>query len=134
MVGEEAKVLLQFLINSLGLSISLGVISGGEGRVDSKEFIKRLRKVGRELGTSIGYNLLGKAMVAPNVITEQSCSSFCREIVTGGDEVCSFCESVDDDKDGGVTMRGRKLSDEISSDLFPWGRRRGNGVQSTSWF
>src|ERR1700674_2206809 len=55
-VYEEAKVLFDFLIHTLGLSVGLGVICGRGVHFDSNETIKILHELVNKLWSSIADN------------------------------------------------------------------------------
>ena len=66
-VTEDMYVLFQDLINSFGLSITLGVIGCGSISFDIAEFKEVLGKLGNKLRTTVGHNILGEAVVLENM-------------------------------------------------------------------
>ena len=77
LIDEYPKVLLQFLIDLLRLSITLWVIGCG-GRYLNPEYTVQLpSEFCYELRTSVGDYLAGYAMEFPNMLDEQSGHTCC---------------------------------------------------------
>src|SRR5882762_6353235 len=68
------KILLQFLVNMFGLTISLGVISHAHGLLDIEEFAEFSGEGRGELRTAIGDEFLRKAKAFPDVVMIEGCS------------------------------------------------------------
>ena len=66
-VGDASKFCLHLLIGTLGLSVGLGVKSGGEAGCGTKSLTERTPNLGGELGTSVGHYVRWDAMQAENV-------------------------------------------------------------------
>ena len=67
-VDEDAKVLFEPLIRSLGLAVSLGVIGGAYVLFDVEEATKFLWEVGREAGIVVRDDSAGSAVMRENVL------------------------------------------------------------------
>src|SRR5882762_1554757 len=63
------KILFQFLVNTFGLTISLGVISCAHGLLDIEEFAEFSGEGGGELRATIGDKILREAEALPDIIT-----------------------------------------------------------------
>ena len=59
LINKEAEELLQFLIHSFHLSISLGVVRGSSCQLNSKKSVQVLCKLHYKLGASVQYYSLG---------------------------------------------------------------------------
>ena len=117
MVDEDAEILFEPLIRSLGLAIRLGVISGADILFDIENAAKFLWEVRREAGISVCDDLAGGAIMWENMLNI--------EVGDGGGGGRFMAR----DKDGGlrtVVIRDgedaveaigeRKLDDEIHGD------------------
>ena len=94
LIDEYPKVLLQFLIDLLRLSIPLWVIGCG-GRYLNPEYVVQLpSKLCYELRTLVGDYLVGYAMEFPNVLDEQSDRACCRQSGECRYEMGSFGKGV----------------------------------------
>ena len=74
---EDTKVSFDFLISSLGLSISLRVVRGGESNVvfeDSGEFLGKRRG---ELGSSIRNEGVMKSEAFEYMVKKELCNTVC---------------------------------------------------------
>ena len=79
LIDEYPKVLLQFLIDLLHLSVTLWVIGRG-GRYLNPEYTVQLpSEFCYELQTSVGDYLVGYAMEFPNMLDEQPDCTCCRQ-------------------------------------------------------
>jgi hypothetical protein len=72
MVNVQMKILFQFLIDSLSLSINLEVISSGQGCLHSKQLVQSMGELSHELSSSVRDYFLSPSMVLPHVILEKS--------------------------------------------------------------
>src|SRR5277367_2769699 len=61
LINKDSKVLLQFLIDSLRLSVTLRVVSGGSRQFNCKESVKFPGKFRYELRSTIGNDFLREA-------------------------------------------------------------------------
>ena len=59
LINKETEELLQFLINSFRLSISLGVVRSSSCQLNSEKSVQVLCKLRYELGASVRYYSLG---------------------------------------------------------------------------
>ncbi len=132
-VDEELQVLLQFLVNSLGLSIGLGVVGCGRGYLNTQELEQLLHECSNELRTSIGDDLPQKAMKLPDVSKVQiGIPSRC----SGSDhfdEVSPLTDRVDHYHHRIITTRLRELDNEVNTDDVPTLLRNWKGLQFSDW-
>ena len=70
-VAVDPKVLLECLVGTLGLTISLGVITGGEMQAHVQSFTKRSEEVGYKLRALIGGDVGGDSMFGEDMEEEQ---------------------------------------------------------------
>jgi hypothetical protein len=68
LVDEETEILLQLLIDSLRLSVSLGMISRGSRQFDSEEPVQLPSELGNELGATVRQHLFREAMMPPDML------------------------------------------------------------------
>ena len=59
LINKETEELLQFLINSFRLSVSLGVVCSSSCQLNSEKSVQLLWKLRYKLGTSVRYYSLG---------------------------------------------------------------------------
>ena len=79
LIDEYLKVLLQFLIDPLHLSIPLWVIGCGGRYLNPKYVVQFPSELCYELQTSVGDYLVAYAVEFPNVLDEQSGHACCRQ-------------------------------------------------------
>ena len=79
LIDEYLKVLLQFLIDPLHLSITLWVIGCGGRYLNPEYTVQFPSEFCYELWTSVGDYLAGYAMEFPNMLDEQSGCTCCRQ-------------------------------------------------------
>ena len=79
LIDEYPKVLLQFLIDPLRLSIPLRVIGCGGRYLNPEYAVQFLSELCYELWTLVRDYLAGYAMEFPNVLDEQSGRACCRQ-------------------------------------------------------
>ena len=79
LIDEYPKVLLQFLIDPLRLSITLWVIGCGGRYLNPKYMVQLPSELCYELRTLVGDYLVGYAMEFPNMLDEQSGRTCCRQ-------------------------------------------------------
>ena len=117
--NEDPQVLLQFLIDSFCLSISLRVVGSGHCGFDPKQSVQLLHKGSDKLRSMIGHNLLREAMELPDVLeVEVGCSCSC----DGGEcfgEVGSLAYGVDCHHDSVISTQFWELGDEVHADGVP---------------
>jgi hypothetical protein len=74
-VEKYSEVGLYFLVNSLGLSVHLGVVGHRRGQLDPKE-VRELSQEARDEGTPpVAEDLLREAMMLPDVFEEKPCDT-----------------------------------------------------------
>ena len=94
LIDEYPKVLLQFLIDPLRLSITLWVIGCGGRYLNPEYTVEFPSEFCYELWTSVGDYLAGYAMEFPNMLDEQSGCTCCRQSGECRYEMGSFGEGV----------------------------------------
>ena len=99
LIGEQPDILLQFLVDLLRLSVSLGVVSGGSSKFHSDEPVEFPHELCYELRTMIRYNLSGQAVMLPDVLERELGSSGCGEGHDSQNEMSSFSDGVDSNHD-----------------------------------
>src|SRR5277367_3507324 len=87
LVGKEMQVLLEFLVHSFRLTISLWMISCGRRHLHPQQAIQLRREVCHELWPTIRNYTTGEAMVAPYMTIEEVSGTFSSDGRMGGDEV-----------------------------------------------
>ena len=75
LINKKPQVLLQFLIDSFCLSISLGMVCGSGSQLNSKESVQFLCEFRHKLGSPIGHNSPRQSMVFPYVLKVELGSS-----------------------------------------------------------
>src|SRR6266487_1327261 len=73
-------MLLDFLVHSFSLTISLGVESSGWGAFDPNKTIEFFHESGYKLGASVRDNFVLKTMEAEDMISEETGRAFCRKV------------------------------------------------------
>ena len=125
-LAEDPEVDLNFLVDSFSLTISLRVVSGGQGKGVSKELSKFSCKEGCELGTPIRDNLVIESKPGVYLVIKEGgdiCSSggFC-----SGGENYPLCKAMVYHDQYRVKPRGGgKIGDEVTRDLLEGSRSRG---------
>ena len=69
-IAIDSNVLFQGLICLLGLSVSFGVITGGEMELHIQSCSERSEEVGYKLGASVGSNVRRNTMFRENMHNE----------------------------------------------------------------
>ena len=75
--AEDTKVGFDFLIGSLGLSISLRVVRGGESNVVFEDSGKFLGKRRGELGSSVRNESVVKSEAFEYMVKKELCNTIC---------------------------------------------------------
>ena len=94
LIDKYPKVLLQFLIDPLHLSIPLWVIGHGGHYLNPKHTVQFPSELCYELRSSVGDYFAGYAMEFPNVLDKQSGHACCRQSGECRYEVGSFGKGV----------------------------------------
>ena len=94
LIDEYLKVLLQFLIDPLRLSVPLWVIGCGGRYLNPEYAVQLLSELCYELRTSVRDYLAGYAVEFPNVLDEQSDRACCRQSGECRYEMGSFGKGV----------------------------------------
>ena len=89
-IAKYPQVLFQGLIGSFSLSVTFGVVSGGEVELHVKCFSEGVEKLGNELGTSVGGYMFGDAMLREDMHDEYGCKVFRRTVNCSRDENTLF--------------------------------------------
>jgi hypothetical protein len=119
--------LLEYLVEALGLAISLGVICCQEIKFDVKVLCERLPEVGDEERTVIRDDVHWGAMFHDNPSNDEVSKTFGGEHHNGGNEEAHLCKLIHNDEDG-VGGRGEgETSDEVHRDGVP--RMLGDGEE-----
>ena len=67
--------LLNLLVDTFRLTISLWVVSSGDISSNTKEFVQFRHKLGCECGTLVADDNLWKTMVLPDIVSEEVCDA-----------------------------------------------------------
>ena len=70
-VAIDSEVLFECLVGTFSLSISFGMISGGEVKADTEEFAKSLEEVVNKFGAPIGSDMGGDSMLGKDMSDEE---------------------------------------------------------------
>ena len=79
MVYKKSKVLFDFLIDMLSLSIGLGIICHRQVSDNSCELVKILHELSCELGTAITDDLSRESMLTPHMVSVNMSGSLSRQ-------------------------------------------------------
>ncbi len=138
MIHKDAEILLDFLIDSLCLSISLWVEGHGGVWSDVEHSIEFFHELGDKLWATVRYDYLGHAIAHVYMISEDSGPSFSREFDVTGDGNDGLRESVNNHEQRIVTVRVGKASDHVDRDVSPeafrdciWVERCSLGLHAT---
>ena len=117
--AKYLKVSLDFLIGSFNLSISLGVIGGGEVDIILKDPSKFSSKGQGKLGTMIRDNGVIKSKVFKCVVEKELSNSIRINSFGARSQYYPLCKAmVDHDHEGVITMRKGKVGDEVDRKLL----------------
>ena len=107
------EIFLQHLVSVFQLTISLGIITGGEVDLDTKQGGERSEELQGELRTVIASDMEGNAVFGENMVQEQSGNLRGIHLVVSWyhDELLAC--TVNDIEDRSVTMGWQKLLDQI---------------------
>ena len=89
-IAKYPQVLFQGLIGPFGLSVTFGVVSGGEVELHVKCFSEGAEKSGNERRTSVGGYMFGNAMLREDMHDEYGCKVFGRTVNCSRDENALF--------------------------------------------
>ncbi len=99
-VDKDVEILFNLLVDSLCLSISLGVEHSGGVRHDVKHPIEFLHELGDKLGSLVGDHGHGHAMSCVDVVSKDSGPSFGGEFSVASDRDDGFRKLVDNHQEG----------------------------------
>ena len=120
-VAEGAQVLLEDLVDALGLAVGLRVERRRHVGLYIEEGKEMAPEVGREQLIAVGHNVGGKAVEAMHILEEELGNVGSVGCGLGRGEMGHFGEAIDGDKDGIMVGRRRWQSDnEIHGDRLPW--------------
>lgn len=102
LLGEEAEILLNFLIHMLSLSICPRVVCGRKLAINTEFLVQGFDEPRCELRSSIADDALREAMKSEHVVNVEVCNTFSVDLVCGESKVCLFCVQVDVRSDGCV--------------------------------
>ena len=66
-IHKESDILFEFLVNTLSLAISLGMVRCGGCQLDAQQAVELPCEVSHKLGPSIGKNIVRKTMQLPDI-------------------------------------------------------------------
>ena len=133
LIDKEPEVLLQLLVDTFGLAISLGMVGGSGSQFNPEHPVKFSGELGHELGAPVRDYLARQAVVFPDILKKQSGRPGGCYGGEGGDEVGSFGDRVHYHHHGIVTGRLRQLDYEVYADSIPWSFRDWKGVKLSNW-
>ena len=116
------EILLQFLVNTFSLTISLGVISCAHGLLDIEEFAEFGGEGGGELRTAIGDEFSRKAEALPDVIMIEGCGLISSNGCGAGGKYRGFSDiMVNKNHNGVIALRYGEFDNEVHGDHGEWG-------------
>ena len=133
LVDKETKVLLQFLVYPLCLTIPLWVVSCGSRQFNSENSIEFPSEFRNELGASIGHYLPRQPMVPPDVLEEEPCGSSCSNSGECRGKVSSLSDRVHYHHYRVMTRRLREFHYEVHTDCLPGCGRYRERVEFSDW-
>ena len=89
-IAKYPQVLFQGLIGPFGLSVTFGMVSGGEVELHVKCFSEGVEKSGNKLRTSVGGYMFGNAMLREDMHDKYGCKVFGRTVNCSRDEDALF--------------------------------------------
>ena len=119
LVDEQSEILFDFLVLSFDLTVTFGVISGGESDDDTEAFEQGGHESGSKLGSSVGEDLFRKSVKAEYFAVVQVGCAFRCQIGLAEGEVCLSREVIDIGCNSIVAVRRGKLGDEIDANMLP---------------
>ena len=123
LVDKETKVLLQFLVYPLCLTIPLRVVSCGSRQFNSEDSIEFPSEFRNELGAPIGHYLPRQPMVPPDVLEEEPCGSGCSNSGECRGKMSSLGDRVHYHHYRVVTRRLGEFHYKVHADCLPGCRR-----------
>jgi hypothetical protein len=75
LVDEDAKILLQLLVDSFGLDVGLQVICNRSCNSDRQQAVQLTSELSKELDTSVRNHISRQSMQLPHMVQEESCCS-----------------------------------------------------------
>ena len=102
-IDKYTEILFNFLIDSFGLSIGLGVIGCGDVGFNTGHRVEVPHELGCKLGASITDGFSGESEFGPDMIVIDVCSTKCREFHISWKSNNVFGEPINDDYDGVVS-------------------------------
>lgn len=94
LVDEDLEVLLQLLVDSFSLAITLWVVGSGGGELNPKHSVEFPSEFGYKLWSAVRYDLARESMVFPDMLKEEASSSSSRDSGERGYEVGSLGDRV----------------------------------------
>ena len=89
-IDKQVQVLLQFLVDSLGLDVAPWVVSGGCCKLDSEKAVKLASELSDKLGSIVRHDLLWEAVQLPYMSEVESCCSKGGHCCVGQNEMGSL--------------------------------------------
>ena len=126
---EAARV-----VSTLRLTISLRVVGRRSCNFDPKDAIQFAHEVSDELRSVIRYDSAREPVELPDMIQEESSSSFGQDDGVGSHKVCLLGPKVDNVHDRVVAMGTWEFADKVDAHNVPRRIRNGHRVQFTVRF
>ena len=102
-VDEKAKVLFDLLVDSLGLAVSLGMISRRRVCFDAGDSVELVAEEGLVLATSITDELAWFAVESKDMVPKESCHPLRSAVGVRWYDVDLLGEPINEDYNGIVT-------------------------------
>ena len=96
----KAEVLLDFLVGSFGLSVSLWVVRRGQIGVNAEASKEGTGELGCELGATVGGDTEGESMEAEDLAVEEVGYAFRVDVGCAGEGMDHLAEVVGEDCNG----------------------------------
>src|SRR5277367_930724 len=130
-VAIDAEILFDGLVHTFSLTVSLGMKCCRQSTLQIHHGCKRIPEMRREDRSTVGDNRFRDAVQANDVIEKQACELGRIGGFETRNKVTHFCEAVDENKEGIVTIRGRKICNKIARDRLPGARGCGQRRELT---
>ena len=128
LVNKKLKVLLQFLIDSFHLPISLGMVCSSGSQLNSKESVQFLCKFHHKLGSPIGHNSPRQSVVFLYVLKVELGSSSGSQGSDCAHKVATLGDRVNYYHDGIFPIRFQEFNYKIDTGSVPRHIRNREGV------
>ena len=119
LINKETEELLQFLVDPLCLSVSLGVVCGSGCQLNSEESVQLFGEFRYKLGASVRYYSFGQPVMFPNMLEVELCSPGGGQGSDCTDKVTLFGQGIHYNHDGVFPVRFWELRYEVNADGVP---------------